>query len=343
MAVTAREIASKVELTGGVRQRTSAALFAASFIAFCIVAASLVSQWPIQLSIATVFAFAGPHNWIEFRFFLGRMPLVWGKSKRFYSTALGGLAILTIAYLALYLPAGSWYMSGAGLAVSTALWNTAAIIWIAALIHLRGRERRQDRSWIFAAGFALSAIVWLVPFWFNLGLVYLHPLIALWFLDRELKRRLPDLRSAYHICLGVMAAIVVLMWLGLSSSPNLSDSDALSWRITQHAGGGFLPGVSSHLLVATHVFLETVHYGAWIVLIPMIGLTSPLWKTSRIPLASTAQGWPRLTGAALIAGLFVVLVLWVSFGVNYATTRDVYFTFAMAHVLAEAPFLIRLM
>ena len=34
-------------------------------------------------------------------------------------------------------------------------------------------------------------------------------------------------------------------------------------------------------------------------------------------------------------------MLWLAFLANYPVTRDVYFTLAMMHVLAEAPFLLR--
>ena len=36
-----------------------------------------------------------------------------------------------------------------------------------------------------------------------------------------------------------------------------------------------------------------------------------------------------------------VVVLWAAFIVDYAVTRDIYFTLAIIHVLAEIPFLIR--
>jgi hypothetical protein len=39
----------------------------------------------------------------------------------------------------------------------------------------------------------------------------------------------------------------------------------------------------------------------------------------------------------------VVAVLWLGFSVNYTATRDIYFTVAIAHVLAEAPFLLRML
>jgi hypothetical protein len=124
---------------------------------------------------------------------------------------------------------------------------------------------------------------------------------------------------------------------------NLDNSDALSWRITQHAGAGILTGISSYFLVASHVFLETVHYGVWLVLIPLAVKSGSVWSTKGIPLAVHRDGWPKTVKLALAFGVFAVLVLWVSFGVGFTTTRDIYFTVAMAHVLAEVPFLIRLL
>jgi len=44
----------------------------------------------------------------------------------------------------------------------------------------------------------------------------------------------------------------------------------------------------------------------------------------------------------LICGLVAVAALWFGFSANYTLTRDVYFAVAMAHVLAEAPFLLRM-
>ena len=44
----------------------------------------------------------------------------------------------------------------------------------------------------------------------------------------------------------------------------------------------------------------------------------------------------------MLCGLAVVLALWVCFGIDYETTRRVYFTVAMLHVLAEVPFLLRM-
>jgi hypothetical protein len=44
---------------------------------------------------------------------------------------------------------------------------------------------------------------WLGPDFFSLALVYIHPLIALWFLDRHLRRTRPEWLRTYRrwLCL----------------------------------------------------------------------------------------------------------------------------------------------
>jgi hypothetical protein len=319
-------------------------LFAALFLGFCLLSASLINWEPLQLSIITVFLFAGPHNWMEFRYFMERMPARWGKSRLFYAVGLGGVALLTIAYISLYALGQSRYLNEATWMLSIAVWNTCLILWVCALLYLRGGERRgRDWSWTFVAGFALCSLAWFAPLLFSLSLVYLHPLIALLFFDRQLKRSRPQWQKTYRLCLLALPVVLVLLWTQLARTSPLPDADELSWRITQHAGAGILTNVSSHLLVATHVFLETIHYGVWLVLIPLAGLGTSVWRTNRIPLATHRKGWPRAVRAALLLGLFVVLVLWAGFFLDYTRTRDIYFALAMAHVLAEAPFLIRLL
>ncbi|HEX7175511.1 MAG TPA: hypothetical protein VF240_09660 [Pyrinomonadaceae bacterium] len=321
--------------------------FGVPFLGFCLLAALLVSWWPLQLSIATVFLFAGPHNWMEFRYFLSRMPARWGRSRSFFAVGLGGTLLLTAAYTVLFWLGQTWYLSEAAWTAGVSLWGTALLVWACALVWLRGRRRaaRGDYLPVYAAGSALAALAWVAPQWFFLALVYAHPLVALWFLDRQLKRTRPHWRKTYHLCLAALPLLLLLMWSRLAGAPDLAETDALSWRITRHAGASILPGVSTHLLVATHVFLETIHYGAWLVLIPLAGLQrAGLFETRRIPLAVHRRGgWPRAVKASLLFGAFVVVALWAFFWADYTTTRDLYFTLAMGHVLAEVPFLLRLL
>ncbi len=78
---------AKFELTG-------AQAFLAAFIASCALFAAAIGAFPLQMSIATIFLFAGVHNFMEFRYFAARMPLRWGRSRLFYSVGIGGVVVL---------------------------------------------------------------------------------------------------------------------------------------------------------------------------------------------------------------------------------------------------------
>src|SRR5918997_1691141 len=69
-------------------------------LGFCLLSALLISRWPLQLSVATVFLFSGPHNWMEFRYFLARMPARWGPLRGFFLLGIGGALALTVGFAA---------------------------------------------------------------------------------------------------------------------------------------------------------------------------------------------------------------------------------------------------
>jgi hypothetical protein len=131
-----------------------------------------------------------------------------------------------------------------------------------------------------------------------------------------------------------------------TGTESLNDSNGLFWRITQHSGAQLLPQVSSHLLVSIHVFLEMLHYAVWILALTFLGPlarsgnSSSTWK---IGIASHPHGFPKLVFGVLCLATLLVIVLWAGFAYDYATARDIYFTVAIAHVLAEAPFLLRML
>jgi hypothetical protein len=145
--------------------------------------------------------------------------------------------------------------------------------------------------------------------------------------------------------------LLLMLWQ-LGQTAALPDDNGLFWRITQQAGAQLLPNVSSRLLVGTHVFLEMLHYGVWLVALPLIAPLArhrsnsaprAIWDVRSVPVARHPRGFPKLITTALAFGVFVVLLLWLGFSVEYVTTRDIYFTVAIAHVLAEAPFLLRML
>src|SRR5262249_56526142 len=130
-------------------------------------------------------------------------------------------------------------------------------------------------------------------------------------------------------------------WWKLWDAPPLPGDRDVFVAIANHAGANVLGGVSSHLLVATHTFLEMVHYGVWIVAIPLVGLRTAPWKLANVPMARRSSAWQMGIVGLLLAGLAVVIILWAFFLADYSTTRYVYFTVALLHVLAEVPFLLR--
>jgi hypothetical protein len=312
--------------------------------------AALASWLPLQVSVVTLFLFAGPHNWFELRYFLMRLPVRFGKSRNFFVAAFAGIGLLTAGDVALPLlyNATSWSSNAWSMVIAS--WNTLLLSWLALLVWLRGKNKpRQDWSWAIPAALGLCSLNWLAPELFSLAIVYLHPLVALWFLDRHLRRTRPEWLRTYHQCLVLVAVLLVGIVLRLAQTPALPDDNGLFWRITQHSGAQLLPGVSSRLLVSVHVFLEMLHYGVWIVALPIIVPAASrtkqkrIWEVKAVGIARHSRGFPKLVAAALLLGVFVVAMLWFGFALDYSTTRDIYFTVATAHVLAEAPFLLKML
>lgn len=324
------------------RSQLRTRLFAGLLIACALLSAGLSSWLPLQFSVVTVFLFAGPHNLVEFRYFVMRLPARFGKSRDFFMVAFGGIFLLTSAYLSLpaLFYAGVW--SGKDWPTMIGVWNTLLLLWLATLVWMRGRQRRgRDWAWAWPVAFTLISMNWLAPELFSLALVYLHPLVALWFLERQLRRSRPEWLGAYHRCLALLPLLIAAMCWQLSSTTSLAQDNGLAWRITQHAGAELLPRVSSHLLVSLHVFLEMLHYLVWLLVLPILGATGGFLSLKTLPLVRHPRGFPNLIAAAIVVAIFMVGLLWVGFAVDYPATRDLYFAVAIAHVLAEAPFLLR--
>jgi len=346
----------RVHTAGATQNRQQ--IFVVALIACVAVSALFATLLPLQVSIVTVFLFAGPHNWFELRYFLQRLPVRFGKSRNFFITAFVGLGLLTAAYVSMpfIFASGSW--SEQSWLSILATWNSIMLLWVATLIWLRGRQKHRNWSLSFAVAFAVSAANWLAPELFSLAIVYLHPLVALWFLDRHLVRNRPSWVKSYRRSLVLIPVALSLIIWRLSQAPSLADNNGLFWRITQHSGADLLPAISSHLLVTVHLFLEILHYAVWLLALPLIGRAGAkafstlqaskqtesqgLSLIATIPVARHTRGFPKLIGSFLLLGIAAVVMLWVGFSIDYSTTRDIYFTVAIAHVLAEAPFLLKM-
>jgi hypothetical protein len=325
---------------------SSRLVFASGFVALAAGAAALAGWFPIEFSLATVFLFAGPHNWFEARYALGRLPARAGKLWGFFTVSAIGIIGLTVAYAAI--PEAMPLISDEKLAVGMySVWSTVFLLWVASLVWMRSRTNpRFDGGWVWPLALLICAGAWLNPFALPVVLVYLHPVMALWLLDRELARSRPHWRRTYWCIVGCVPLLLGVLWWQLHDSLEVPGADprtlAFIPALTNHSGSWFFRTVSPHFLIAAHAFLEMVHYGVWVVLIPLIGIRSVPWRLQTIPAARRNPKWYRGVAGILLFGLLIVVVLWVCFCLDYGTTRQVYFTVAMLHVLAEVPFLLRM-
>src|SRR5689334_1004499 len=246
--------------------------FGLLLIVSIIGAAAFASWLPLQISVVTVFLFAGPHNWFELRYFLMRLPVRFGRSRNFFIAAFAGLGALTLAYVSLPFVYSARLWSDEAWSTIIAGWNTALLVWLGLLVWLRNKQKpRANWTWTIPVGLPLASLNWLGPDCFSLALVYVHPLIALWFLDRHLKRTRPEWLKTYRRCLCLVPVVLALMIWRLSQTSALADDNGLFWRITQHSGAQLLPQVSSHMLVSVHLYLEMLHYAVWILALPLLG------------------------------------------------------------------------
>ncbi len=318
--------------------------FAGIAFVLAVGTAMIAALAPLPFAIAIVFLFAGPHNWVEARYVMARLPSRWGPLRSYFIAGAAGVLLLSGSSIAL--PGLARLTGGSAAGIGAMLWNLALVGWIATLAMMRSRQKpARDWWWIVpTACFAGAAVSW-QPWLWSLLLVYLHPLMALWVLDRELRARHREWRRPYRLVLATLPLILLALWWHLHDAPPLpgDGTDALTMRIITQAGGTVLASMSSHFLVAAHAFLELLHYAVWLVAIPTVALRAVPWRFDRMPLASRSARWRSVLRGGLIASAFVAASLWLAFAIDYTTTRDIYFTLAIVHVLAEVPLLIRLL
>src|SRR5215213_1331760 len=112
------------------RGRGAGLSFALGFAGLAVAAAVLAGALPVAFSIATVFLFAGPHNWLEARYVLGRLPARVGKLWPFFLLSAVGMVGLTAGFAAV-----PWlfevFDTTAGQGAVLATWNTAFVFWVA--------------------------------------------------------------------------------------------------------------------------------------------------------------------------------------------------------------------
>ena len=349
MSADCRRAAMSPALSCGPRtlaDQHSVALFVLASMAIVWAACIVAMRFPIQCSMVAVFALAGPHNWMEARYFLTRYPAKWGKLKRFFVLSIVGVLGLTCGFASIPWLGKQLEWAPAEWLSALTCWNLLLIAWVYLLVTIRAKQPPR-RDWGWAAPIALSAsgVAFLFPGQMSVLWIYLHPLMGLWILDREIIRSREGLSTAYRMCVAVLPlALCAIVWGNLGSpdfNATIDASDRVVEQIVTHSGAAWVPWLSSHSLVSVHAFLELIHYGVWLIAIPVVSGRVLKPVSQSIPLAKRSPFFRRTVVLFLATGFGAVIALWIGFHVDYAATRDLYFTIAMAHVLAEVPFLLR--
>ncbi len=328
--------------------------------AIWILLSALISSFaPIAFSIGTVFLFAAPHNWIELRYFFSKLPSRFGPLRAFFCSSFAGVATLGLLYAALIILTRRELLSYDASITSFQAWIFLFYGWLATLLLLRrdfsrvspGENEQHNRAIkkdLKRRNFGLillsvcAAASLLKPLEFGICLTYLHPLIALCVLDRELRRSRPKWILAYRGLLLFAAALVVAMITGLSGTASLAAQTPLDSQIARHAGSYLLSNVSSHLLVSLHTFLENLHYGVWLLAIPFAARLFERGKTQThvMPFSRASKSRQSAVKAVFAFSTLVVFCFWFAFLGNYSASREFYFVIAVFHILAELPFLL---
>lgn len=218
-------------------------------------------------------------------------------------------------------------------------WIFAFFSWLVCLVAFRHGKSRVAK---FLIPFILLAVTCSLakPLVFGLSLVYLHPLIGLFILDRELSRSRKSWLKPYRIALCTVPLFLILLVNQLAHAEALNQASLLDQQIIRHAGSSILKSVSTHLLVSVHVFLEMIHYVVWLIAIPLATSAWTKWRFEQVPIKRYPAVVGRILPVVFAGSSLLVLALWFGFSSDYSATRDLYFTVAIFHVLAELPFLL---
>ena len=325
---------------------SSTRLFAAGCFVFAVMAFALTAMAPVGVSVIIVFLFAGPHNYVEMRYFLTRLPARMGRLKPFFITAAVGVIGLTVLFA---LPARMprWFgWPPTSVLWLVGIWNTLFILWCTVLASMRSRiAPRRNWDYVWPVGIAAAGVTWFLPGLLPIVIVFIHPLMALGIIDREICLRRPEWSKHYRSFLWVIPIMLLLLWsvIPLGSAESRLVPESIQRQVSHHSGAYLFSDAVGLRLIATHAFLELLHYGIWILAIPLVsGRVLPM-PFQGIPLMRRPGFVRSSIRIVLLAAAIVVGVLWFCFQADYTTTRDVYFTVAMLHVLAEIPFLLRML
>lgn len=318
----------------------SESVFAVSSVIFIVSSAIGAGLLPGWFTLGGVLVFGGAHNWFEYRYFLSRLPSRFGPFRPFFLTSFSGVLLLGALEVSMLFVNRQHLISAEVSRSLLLVFNELLILWGLVLYHLRHKGRETQIYFSLWISLVCSLSNLMSPQMFFALLSYVHCLAGLWIFDRELRRTRKNWLSAYHRCLWFVPLCVVALVLALNG--RVSDSDATN-HLLSNANAGFriFPAQLQSTCVALYGFLQAVHYGIWILALPLATNCFKRWRIAHMPVARNRPMLAWALGALSVAGALLAMPsLWLGFALSYDLTNELYMAVATLHVLAELPFLV---
>lgn len=315
-------------------------LFIGLWILLVVLAGTLAGCTPLWFSVTIALIFGAPHNWVELRYFISRLPSNFGPCRAFFITAFtGALTIATTQAFVMFaihkLPLSLEQAKGILL-----IWNECIILWTLALFFTR--YQKIDRSaFILGPTVALATTLAniLSPSMFTAAIAYAHPIIGICIMEREIRRTRKSWLKPFHKCLLAVPLAVGLLYLTLQGVASDKIYSETLVKVSGNTAYHLLPEISPAVLLAGYAFLQMIHYGLWIFIMPLVTKSWRRWKTENLPIARDRKQLRPFINLALFVGVLAIVGFWTGFYFNRSTTMEIYVTISALHIVAELPLL----
>ena len=299
-------------------------------VGFVVAAAAVASFAPLATYAISLAAFGMVHVLSEVRYVDERFRLRLGQ----------GLVVGVLGLLAVIVGWRAWVAFGGSVGGATPQIELALVLVLAltALVALR-------HAGLGAALIATAVVVsiaigaYAAPLTTLVILAVLHNLTPIGFLAERLRGA--QRRRALAACVGVFAVVPALIGTGLLSEAwvaiGLSPAEGSFWRIGElhdHIGVFVPPALQltegAVDLFAAAVFLQVMHYGTVIHVLPRLGADDA---------GEPATAWPGRRPFAIVLGVVAAVSL-LGFAFSFTDARRIYGVFAAFHAWLEVPILL---
>lgn len=215
------------------------------------VLAILAATAPVPLTTVAVILFAGPHNALELRYALSRLPRRFGPLARFFGLAAAGISLLSIAMIGLLLVTRFHGLARSSLTIVLSLWLTLLVVWTGATagylpagdLTPRVLARSGASFWTEIPPATLLAIHGFLE-----ALHYLAWLVAIPHVQRHrasipLRGRSSTASRMVTVMLAFSIVAVFILWSGFALDP------ALTWDL-------YFPLATAHVLAEVPMLLR---------------------------------------------------------------------------------------